>query len=433
MFDVPHLLCVYGTVVSVCKRVLQVNVLADESVAPSARSTTRLVVGVVIAGFCAFLGLYSTQPLLSLLREVFGASEAAVSLTISAATLAVAVASPFVGLLADAVGRKRIMVPCLFVIAIATCMGATAHSLHELIVWRFIAGLATPGVIAVLMAYISEEAVPGTTGRVMAAYVTGSVIGGLTGRVTSGMAADYLNWRWSFIVTGGMTLLGAIVTTWLLPRSTHFRRCPDPLAPLRAMKGHIRNPQLLATYFAGFNALFCHVGLFTYVNFYLANPPFSLSTAALGSVFLVYALGVVVTPLSGRMIDRLGHRAGAMIAAGTIAGGVLITAIPHVALIVLGLAVASTGVFIAQAAAASHVGHVAKGSRSAATGLYVAVYYLGGSVGATALSYPWKHGGWLAIVASLLVAQAISGTLAWRFFSRGHHEAQLPDPAALGA
>ena len=71
--------------------------------------------------------------------------------------------------------------------------------------------------------------------------------------------------------------------------------------------------------------------------------------------------------------------------------------------------------------------------RFAATGLYVAVYYLGGSVGATALSYPWKHGGWLAIVASLLVAQAISGTLAWRFFSRGHHEAETPDPAALGA
>lgn len=392
----------------------------------------RLVIGVVIAGFCAFLQLYSTQPLLSLLREVFGASEVAVSLTISAGTIAVALASPFVGLLADAAGRKRVLVPCLFVIAIATCMGATAHSLHELIVWRFVAGLATPGVIAVLMAYISEEAAPGTTGTIMAAYVTGSVIGGLTGRVASGMAADYLNWRWSLIVVGSMTLLGAIATTMLLPRSTHFRRSADPLAPLRAMKGHIRNPQLLATYFAGFNALFCHVGLFTYVNFYLANPPFSLSTAALGSVFLVYALGVVVTPLSGRMIDRLGHRAGAMIAASTIAGGVLITAIPHLTMIVAGLAVASTGVFIAQAAAASHVGHVAKGSRSAASGLYVALYYLGGSMGATALSYPWKHGGWPAIVASLLVAQAISGALAWRFFSRGHHEAETPDTAAVG-
>ena len=45
---------------------------------------------VVFAGFCAFLGLYATQPLLPLLSEVFRISHVAVSLTVTVATLGVA-------------------------------------------------------------------------------------------------------------------------------------------------------------------------------------------------------------------------------------------------------------------------------------------------------------------------------------------------------
>lgn len=416
---------------SVCEQVAGVGELGVQVDCRAAEPSRRLIVGVVIAGFCAFLQLYSVQPLLAMFRGVFGASDAAVSLTVSVATIGVAMASPFLGLVADAVGRKRVLAPCLFVIASTTLMEATAQDLHQMLIWRFVGGLATPGVVAVAMAYISEEAPAGCTGRVMAAYVAGTVLGGLTGRIASAMAAQYLNWRWSFAIVGGLTLAGAIATVALLPRSTRFRPQKDMLAPLRAMKGHLGNPRLLATYFAGFNSLLCHVGLFTYVNLYLAGKPYSLSTAALGWVFLVYALGVVVTPMSGRVVDRLGHRAGLLIAAGTVSVGAILTLIPQLAMIVLGLAVASTGVFIAQATSSSHIGHVTRGSKSAAAGLYVAAYYLGGSLGATGLSYPWHERGWPAVILSLLVAQAISAILAWRFFSTGRCEGGTAEPATV--
>jgi predicted MFS family arabinose efflux permease len=376
----------------------------------------ELGAGVFIAGFCVFLQLYATQPLLALLKEAFGSSEGAVTLTVSAATLAVALASPLVGVMGDSLGRKRVIVPCLAFIALATLLCGTARSLPALVAWRFVGGVFTPGVIAVTIAYISEESPAGTAAWTTSLYVTGTVLGGLTGRMVSALVADSVSWRGAFFALAGLTMLGAVATAWLLPRSTRFVRQSDWQRSLRSLHEHLRNPQLRATYFVGYAVLFCHVGLFTYASFRLAKPPYSLSTSALGSVFLVYALGLFVTPAAGKLVDVIGHRAGTSIAAATVTLGALLTLAPGLTTFVVGLAVASSGVFVAQASASSHVGSSAKEARSAASGLYVACYYLGGSCGATALVLPWRFGGWASVVACIAAVQAAVLFVAQRYF-----------------
>jgi predicted MFS family arabinose efflux permease len=377
----------------------------------------RIVTGTVVAGFCVFLQFYAPQPLLALFRRDFGASEASVSLIVSAAALAVAVASPFVGLLADAVGRKRVIVPSLFALAASALACSGAQSLEQLVFWRFVGGACTPGVIAVTLAYISEESADHAAGSVTALYITGTVLGGLTGRLTAAFAADHFSWRWAFVLLAAMTFLGAVSTWVFLPRSRRFARHARWRQGLGAMARHLRNPRLLATYLCGFGVLFSHVGLFTYVNFHLAAAPYSLSTSALGMVFLVYALGIVVTPMSGRLIDRVGHRAGVAAAVALVVAGAGLTLTTNLPVFVAGLALASSGVFVAQASASSHVGRAADGARSAASGLYVGSYYLGGSVGATALAVPWHAGGWPAVVASVVAVQFIVLAITWRFFA----------------
>jgi MFS family permease len=61
------------------------------------------------------VNLYAVQPLLPQFRSIFYASEVGVSRTISAPVLAVAMLAPFIGLIADTLGRKRIrkVVPVL--------------------------------------------------------------------------------------------------------------------------------------------------------------------------------------------------------------------------------------------------------------------------------------------------------------------------------
>jgi predicted MFS family arabinose efflux permease len=392
--------------------------IEDAQAAPTPKIDRQMTAAVVLAGVCTFLQIYVTQPLLPEFERVFQASALRVSFTVSAVTLAVAIASPLVGSLADFLGRKAVIVPAILGLAIPTALVATSRTLDQLIFWRFCQGLCVPGIIAVTIAYIGEESRPGTAGRRTAAYIGGTVLGGLLGRLFTAMCADHVGWRFAFAAMGAITFVcGLLVWKWL-PPARRFNRASHPLQSTLAMLGHMRNPQLLATYLVGFNVLFALVGVFTYVNFYLAGEPFRLSTTALGLVFLVYALGVVVTPVSGWWIDRVGHRRMLVVSAAIVAVGALMTLSHSLPMVIAGLAVFSTGVFISQAAASSHVALAASGARSAATGLYASFYYLGGSVGATLLGMAWDRGRWPACIGVVLAAQALAATVAWMFFRR---------------
>src|SRR5438105_2513831 len=112
---------------------------------------------IAVAGFSTFLGLYATQPLLGRFEHVFGASKAAVGLTVSASTLAVALIAPLVGLVADRAGRRRLIVGALGLLSIVTALAATAGGLDALIAWRFAEGAGVAAAYVVALAYLTEE------------------------------------------------------------------------------------------------------------------------------------------------------------------------------------------------------------------------------------------------------------------------------------
>jgi predicted MFS family arabinose efflux permease len=339
-----------------------------------------------------------------------------VSLTVSAAVLAVALTAPLVGLLADSVGRKRVIVAAMLGLALPTALAGTSVNLGQLIAWRFLQGVFTPGIIAVAIAYISEESPAGSVGSTMAVYVTGTVIGGFSGRFFVGLASIHFGWRIAFFVLGSITLAAALTTWCLLPRSTNFIRQKNAAEALRSMRAHLRNPQLLATCVVGFNVLFCMVGAFTYVNFYLADKPFFLGPAALGSIFSVYLIGAVITPVAGHILDRIGHRLSLMWAVGMSAAGMLLTLTPNVPVIIGGLTLESSGVFACQSASSSHVGKAVNESRSSAAGLYVALYYLGGCAGSILPGLLWRQAGWFGCVAIIVCMQFVTAMIAFKLW-----------------
>jgi predicted MFS family arabinose efflux permease len=356
------------------------------------------LVAVMLAGCSTFLNVYTTQPLLPFFRQVFGASELEVSLTVSATTIAVALAAPFVGLAAEIIGRKRVIVPSIFALSVPTLLAATSGSLHALIAWRFLQGVCIPGIVAVILAYIGEEFHDRGVGAAMAAYVAGTVLGGFLGRFLTGVIAAHWNWRSAFVVLGVVNLVSGVLVELWLPRSKTFEHGRPLRQLLREGAAHLANPRLLANFGMGFSLLFALVGAFTYVNFYLAAPPYRLGTAQLGSVFFVYLFGVVVTPLGGHLLDRKGFRAASAVGVGFMLAGLALTLAAPFWVIVVGLALFSTGMFIGQSAATVQTGRIAGRSRSTAAGLYVTVYYIGGSLGAIAPAWFWTHGRWSSCV-----------------------------------
>ena len=103
------------------------------------------IVACMVAGMCTFLNVYDTQPLLPYLQKLFQTTEIAVSFTVSATILAMALTAPITGLLAESLGRKKVIVPSLYAITAPTLLAATSQSLHQLVFWRFMQGVFVPG------------------------------------------------------------------------------------------------------------------------------------------------------------------------------------------------------------------------------------------------------------------------------------------------
>jgi YNFM family putative membrane transporter len=370
-------------------------------------------IALFLVGFGAFLNLYAPQPLLPLFRHLFHATELEASLTVSASVLAVALTAPLAGLFADVLGRKGVILLAMIGLSLTTAVGATATSLAGLIGWRFLQGVFVPGILAVAMAYISEESPADSVGSIMATYITGGVVGGFSGRFLSGLITTAWGWQAGFLILGALTLLSALVTARLLPPSRKFVRQRTAAASLHALIRHLRNPQLLATYAVGFNVLLTIVATFTYVNFYLADRPFYLGPTALSSIFGVYLIGAAITPGAGRVIERIGYRRALIAAVGVSGGGVLLTLIPILPVVITGLALLATGVFACQAAATSQVGRAARQGRSSAAGLYLALYYLGGAIGSVVPGFVWPYLGWPGCVTVVLAMQGLMAGIAY--------------------
>jgi MFS transporter, YNFM family, putative membrane transport protein len=363
---------------------------------------------VFLLGLSALLTIYATQPVLPVLAADLGVAATAAAWTVSATAMGVAVAAPFAGAVSDRLGRKRVMLTAIAVLAGATAGCALAPGFAVLLAARVAQGLAVPFVFAVAVAYVAEEVPAARSAAVNGLYVSGTAFGGFLGRFLSGAAAEVSGWRASFAALALVLLvvLGAVAAS--LPRERRFTPTAGVLGGLRGIGGHLRDRRLLGTCALGAAVLFVQVGAFTYAGLHLSGPPFGLGTAQVGAVFAVFLVAVVVTPLTGRLVSRAGRRVVLVLATGLVLAGLALTLVPSTAAVVAGLAGACTGVFAAQACATAQAAASGGAARSSAVGLYLTCYYAGGGVGAIAPAPLFASAGWPACVA-LLGAVAVLG------------------------
>ena len=197
----------------------------------------------------------------------------------------------------------------------------------------------------------------------------------------------------------------------------HFVPNRNVSGVLGTLGRHLRHKRLMASCAVGFCVLFSLVGTFTYVNFYLASSPFNLSASGLANVFAVYLVGVLVTPLAGRHIERLGYMTSLLWALVFSAGGLLLTLVSSLPLVVIGLTVCSSGIFLCQSATISAISKNVTEGRSLATGIYYMSYYAGGAVGTWGAGLAFEGWGWHGSVVTIALVQALAAVMVvavWR-------------------
>jgi hypothetical protein len=148
--------------------------------------------------------------------------------------------------------------------------------------------------------------------------------------------------------------------------------------------------------------------MFTYITFRLSEPPFALSADTLGCIFCVYLVGIVVTPLAGRLMARVGFQAALLGASWVAVLGALLTLGNWLSVVILGLTLSCCAAFVGQAATSGYVGQQGGPERTSVLGLYLCFYYLGGSAGAALPGLLWPWGGWTACVGLIVALQLVT-------------------------
>jgi MFS family permease len=380
------------------------------------KSFDQRSIAVAVAGFAAFVNLYSPQALLPELALEFHVGPGAISGLMTASTAAIALSAPFTGALADVVGRKRLITAAMFAITVPTVIMTFAGSVPELTFWRFVQGLLVPPIFTVTVAYIGDEWPAADVPRVAGLYMAGTSVGGFSGRFVPGVLTDAIGWRSGIQVVALLTLIAAIVVALTLTPERRFVRSGGLKASLTQMVRHFRNRRLLATYAVGFGVLFNFIATFTYVSFHLAAAPYLFTPTLLGMLFFTYLVSSPLLPWVGRAIALLGRRRFVLgIIATWVVGALLMLAAP-VAIIIAGLTLCAVCGMLCQTVATGYVTMTAAEGRSSAVGLYASMYYIGGSAGAFLTGLAWTMAGWDGCVATIVAMQAIMAvivTFAW--------------------
>lgn len=368
-------------------------------------------------GFFAFLNVYPIQTVLPLIQTELAISKTQTGLLVGVTLFAVALLSPFIGLISDQIGRKNIICASLVGIALPSAIIPLCEGMSSLLFLRFIQGVFLPGIIVVSMAYMAEEVASTHIAKTTTAYVSGTVVGGFFGRFIVGHTAELTdNWRMGFFVLAIISTFGIVAIAKFAPRSRHFTPSANVRQSLHILKEHLKNKKLLSACGVGFCSLFSITSGFTYISYLLHQEPFNLSTAFIANIFAVYLIGAAITPLSSRMIEMLGKQRAILLAITFSITGICLTLIPSLPCVIVGMACFATGIFICQATAIAFIATNIQFGRSLATGLYNLSYYTGGAAGTWVAGIANEYWQWPGTVATILCILCISASIATLFW-----------------
>lgn len=349
--------------------------------APRTAGFRRLMAGLFFAGVATFAQLYSPQGLLPLISADLDVTADQAALLISASTIGLALAVIPWSFVGDRLGRK----PAMTLSIIAACVfgvGATlAPSFGLILAFRVLEGVALGGVPALAMAYLNEEVHPAATGESAGTFIAGTVIGGLIGRIVAAPLGEWYHWRIGMAAVLLLAVASAICFLLLTPTARKFQPMTTSLRnAITSITTNLRSPVLIVLYLQGMLLMGGFVAVYNFLGFHLLDEPFNLPVSIVSLVFVAYLMGTVTSPWAGRMASKYRPSQVLMVMTTTMIIAVLLTLIPNIWVLLLGVLIFTGAFFGAHAVASGWAGAAAEGGRAQSTSLYNLCYYTGSSI-----------------------------------------------------
>nr|WP_174729283.1 MFS transporter [Mesobacillus harenae] len=177
----------------------------------------RLLLTVMFISLLVQTANFSVQPLLALyVDELSAASSVAflAGLAFSATGFGNLIATRKWGKLGDSIGHERVIMILLALCCLLFIPQALADSLWQLILFRFLYGIAVGGVIPCVTAYIRLVSPLSMQGEVLGYNVSFRFLGNVIGPAMGGIVSGYLGISSVFYITSALFLLAFTILWW---------------------------------------------------------------------------------------------------------------------------------------------------------------------------------------------------------------------------
>jgi MFS family permease len=208
--------------------------LEERKALPSRQQVIRMIAGrrmllsVMAIAFIIQVGLFSIQPLLALYVSelTHGGNIAFLSgLAFSATGFGNLLLTRTWGKLGDRIGYEKVLMILLVLAAILIVPQAFVTNLWQLVLLRFLFGMAVGGMLPCITAHIRMEAPLELQGEVLGYNQSFRFLGNVAGPVTGGAVAAHLGISSVFFVTGTLFLFGFAMLWWSIKqKDVRFRQ-----------------------------------------------------------------------------------------------------------------------------------------------------------------------------------------------------------------
>ncbi|KAL1900654.1 hypothetical protein Sste5346_002379 [Sporothrix stenoceras] len=205
--------------------------LQETKIKPWSKESRHLYFAIFIAFCCACANGYDSSLMTAILamdhfQNTFksGTTGAKVSVIFSLYTVGAMVGSPFAAILSDRYGRRKGMFAGGWVIIVGMIIAATANTLAQFIVGRFILGVGISIMTVAAPAYAVEISPPHWRGRCTGFYNCGWFGGSIpAAAITFGTNYIDNNYSWRIpLILQAFACIIVIIAVWFLPESPRY-------------------------------------------------------------------------------------------------------------------------------------------------------------------------------------------------------------------
>ncbi|MCS6953009.1 MAG: MFS transporter [Bryobacterales bacterium] len=288
---------------------------------PAWRALWAAMLGYMLDAMDVLLYVFALQTL----RAVFGLSHAQAGLVSSATLVCSAVGGALAGVLADRMGRRRLLIYTILLYSLASGGTASATSFESLLFWRALVGFGLGGEWSAGAVLVAEWWPAEKRGRAIGFMQSGWALGYMLAAVVTALVLPRWGWRVLFL-TG---VLPALLTLWIRRRVEEpeiWRQQKGPRGRIADLfRAPLRRRTLLATALTT-SVLLAYWGLFTWLPGFLSAPPTEggagMSIVRTSAWMVALQAGAFAGYLSfGWLADRFGRRpafVGYMLAAAAL-------------------------------------------------------------------------------------------------------------------